>query len=218
VIDIGGRDADVPLSALGRRQAEALGSVFRREVDARSAAIWASPYTRAIDTARAAMDSAGPRAGLRIDDRLRDRELGILDTLTALGVRTRYPVEAERRRTLGKFYYRPPGGESWTDIALRVRSFVSELVLEAAPEDSVWIFTHDAVVTMFRYACLGLSEAETLELATSDPIGNASITRLVLTSRPRTWQVVDYNVQDHLLVAGEDLRTVHPGEPDVHPH
>ncbi len=61
------------------------------------------------------------------DERLRDRELGILDRLTRLGVKTRYPDEAERRLWLGKLYYRPPGGESWADVALRLRSILDEL-------------------------------------------------------------------------------------------
>ena len=61
-----------------------------------------------------------------VDERLRDRELGILDALTAHGVDVRLPAEAARRRWLGKFYYRPPGGEAWTDVALRLRSFLRD--------------------------------------------------------------------------------------------
>ena len=36
-----------------------------------------------------------------------------------------YPDEAKRRDLLGKFYYRPPGGESWADVALRIRSVLA---------------------------------------------------------------------------------------------
>ena len=80
-----------------------------------------SPYLRAVETARLAL---GAEAAVTIDERLRDRELGILDALTARGVDARLPQEAARRRWLGKFYYRPPGGEAWTDVALRLRSFL----------------------------------------------------------------------------------------------
>jgi broad specificity phosphatase PhoE len=40
---------------------------------------------------------------IRVDERLRDRELGVLDLLTMQGVKARFPQEAERRRWLGKF-------------------------------------------------------------------------------------------------------------------
>lgn len=61
------------------------------------------------------------------DERLRDRELGILGRLTRLGAEKRFPKEAERRFWVGKLYYRPPGGESWAEVALRLRSVLEEL-------------------------------------------------------------------------------------------
>ena len=45
--------------------------------------------------------------------------------MTRSGIREQYPEEAQRRDLLGKFYYRPPGGESWADVALRVRSLLA---------------------------------------------------------------------------------------------
>ncbi len=41
-----------------------------------------------------------------IDERLREREFGILDQLTTMGVRELFPEQAEFRRRLGKFYHR----------------------------------------------------------------------------------------------------------------
>src|SRR5688572_31393696 len=35
---------------------------------------------------------------------------------------TLFRSQAEFRRLLGKFYHRPPGGESWCDVILRLRS------------------------------------------------------------------------------------------------
>ena len=209
VIDTGARDPDVPLSELGQEQARAVGRHLVG-VSPPSASVWSSPYRRATMTAQLAMSSTDRSVRVHVDERLRDRELGILDTLTAHGVRTRYPVEAERRRVLGKFYYRPPGGESWTDVALRLRSYLAEL-----KGDSI-IFTHDALITITRYVCCGLTEREVLDLAAENPIGNASISRFV--RRGGTWNVAEYNAQDHLVVGGRDLRTTHPGEPHVHPH
>ena len=54
-----------------------------------------SPYRRAADTARAAL--AELDVELLMDERLRERDLGLLDGLTGKGIRARYPEEAERR-------------------------------------------------------------------------------------------------------------------------
>ena len=212
VIEVEARDADVSLSRLGALQAKALGAQLGRGLDAgRDFQIWSSPYLRAARTAELATAELAHISRVRIDERLRDRELGILDTLTSVGVRVRHPEEADRRRRLGKFYYRPPGGESWADIALRLRSFLDELTT-----GTVLLFTHDAVVTMIRYVCLGLGEIDVLDLAAQNPIGNASISRLV--RHGGVWSVAEYNAQGHLVLAdGRDLRTAHPGDTDVHP-
>ena len=62
VIDIPMRDADVPLSALGERQAQALGRWFARQPpQEQPTVILASPYKRARQTAAIALDAAGWR-------------------------------------------------------------------------------------------------------------------------------------------------------------
>src|SRR5690349_20038264 len=127
-IQVADQDADVDLSGTGRDQAEALGTALGRIAgEFRPDAVVSSPYARARQTAEIAVETAGWPLEVRIDERLRDRELGILDRLTRLGVENRYPEESERRESLGKLYYRPPGGESWADVALRLRSVLAEL-------------------------------------------------------------------------------------------
>jgi broad specificity phosphatase PhoE len=125
------RDADVPLTPLGVEQAAAVGTRLAGLAPTdHPDIVFSSPFRRAHETAVVALRAAAMDAdGLRplVDERLRDRDLGILDTLTSLGVDAEFPDEAARRRFLGKFYYRPPGGESWTDVALRIRSFLRDL-------------------------------------------------------------------------------------------
>ena len=97
-------------------------------------------------------DGATSVAGLRgrADERLREKEFGLLDRLTHTGILERFPEQAELRRVLGKFYYRPPGGESWTDVILRLRSLVETLTREHAGQ-RVAIVTHQVIVLCFRY-------------------------------------------------------------------
>ncbi|MGZ8999330.1 MAG: histidine phosphatase family protein, partial [Allosphingosinicella sp.] len=120
------RDVDVPLSELGFRQAEAVGHWFASMPETeRPEIIIASPYLRARQTAEALCRHSGIAdcaKGPVIDERLREREFGILDRLTTDGVEALHPDQAEHRRLLGKFYHRPPGGESWVDVILRLRS------------------------------------------------------------------------------------------------
>jgi broad specificity phosphatase PhoE len=87
-IDVPARDPDVALSDLGRQQAAAVGAVLGALPDGeRPHAIACSPYVRARETARLACDAAGLELPTRVDERLRDRELGVLDRLTFAGSR-----------------------------------------------------------------------------------------------------------------------------------
>ena len=206
VIVVEARDADVTLSPLGELQASALGGRLRPALPG-AAVVYSSPYRRAIQTARFAL---GEEVPLRIDERLRDRELGILDRLTAVGVERRLPLEAERRRWSGKFYYRPPGGEAWTDVALRIRSFLRD-ALDAPAEDDgvVVVFAHDAVVSLFLYVLLRMTEAELAEHLLTHPVANASVTELTF-DRER-WTLQAFADDAHLAAAGLPS-TDHPGE------
>ena len=132
-IEIGGRDADVPLSPLGERQASALGRWFAdMPEDERPEVVLTSPYLRARQTA-ALVHGAGGTAmapeDFVVDERLREREFGVLDRLTRDGITQLHPEQAEFRRALGKFYHRPPGGESWCDVILRLRSALDTVAL-----------------------------------------------------------------------------------------
>lgn len=169
-IDIAERDADVPLSATGREQAAAVG---RWLATARPDVVVVSPYLRARQTAELAV--AGLDLPLTVDERLRDRELGVLDLLTSHGVRVRLPAEADRRRRLGKFYYRPPGGESWADVTLRLRALLRDL---RADHDGgrVLLVAHEALVLLTRYLIEGLDEPRLMEITRGTTIANASLT------------------------------------------
>lgn len=216
VIDVPARDADVDLSPLGYEQATALGGSFSRFPPSRCPdVVWCSPYTRARRTAEIIVGTAGWKVPLRVDERLRDRELGILDMLSAKGVELRLPEEALRRRWLGKFYYRPPGGESWTDVALRLRSFLADLE-QLSRGERVLVVGHDAVILLFRYLLEGLSEQGLLDIAGTTTVLNASLTRYVRAKGHGPWSLESFNAADHLTEQGVTL-TEHGGDADVHP-
>jgi broad specificity phosphatase PhoE len=218
IIDMPLRDADVPLTSTGTDQAEAV----RRWFDARPAgdypdSVWVSPYLRAAETAAIALAGRPDAARPMPDERLRDRELGVLDLLTSTGVEARMPIEAARRRRLGKYYYRPPGGESWADVSLRIRSFLAELDAEDCGPTAL-VVSHDAVILLFRMVLAGLTELEALQLARTEPLLNASITSLVRDDLHAPWRVAGYNDVSHLVTAGANV-TAHTSakDPDAAP-
>jgi len=177
-IDIEMRDVDVPLSELGRQQAEAAGRWFAAlPADERPEIILSSPYVRAKQTAeiicRAGALAAGP-AHTIIDERLREREFGIFDRLTTAGIRHKFPEEAAHRRRLGKFYHRPPGGESWADVILRLRSMLNTINLHYC-DRRVLVVCHQVVVLCFRYILEELDEAEILSIDKQAEVLNCGI-------------------------------------------
>ena len=216
LIDVPARDADVILSPTGQEQALALGRALASfPAESRPDAVVSSPYVRARQTAEIAVETSGWQLSVRTDERLRDRELGILDMLTWQGVQQRFPEEAERRRWLGKFYYRPPGGESWADVALRLRSVLSELN-SLGMGHRVMLVCHDAVILLFRYILEGMTEQEVLDVAAGTSVLNASITRYVRPEGAGPWTLESFNQADHLSEQGVEV-TAHAGDASVRP-
>jgi probable phosphoglycerate mutase len=178
-IDIGARDVDVPLSSRGEDQGRALGAWFAGMPEtARPSIVLTSPYQRAARTAdliRAAGGLAADAQPLVADERLREREFGILDRLTSAGIRELHPEQAELRRAVGKFYHRPPGGESWCDVILRLRSALDTISLHYA-QRRVLIVAHQVVVLCLRYLLESLDEARLMAIDAEGDVVNCGIT------------------------------------------
>jgi broad specificity phosphatase PhoE len=204
------RDPDVPLSDTGRGQAEALGTwLSGLSEDERPTAVLSSPFKRALTTAQLATSGLGIR--VRTDERLRERDFGAFDGMTGAGIREQFPDEAKRRDLLGKFYYRPPGGESWADVALRIRSVLATEGLRYDNERLV-VVAHQAVIMVFRYVLEELTEQELLAVDKEEQVANASLTRYDRDA-DGDLRLTTFNEVDHLLAEAEEITE----EPDVAP-
>jgi probable phosphoglycerate mutase len=185
-IEISGRDVDVRLSERGTSQATALGHWFAElPPDRRPQYVLSSPYVRARQTAELISQFGGlkeAQAPCVIDERLREKEFGILDRLTHAGIQEFYPEQAEIRRAVGKFYHRPPGGESWCDVILRMRSTLHTLSLHYSG-CRVLIVTHQVVVLCLRYLLEELDEQAILEIDRAGDVANCAITDYVNEDR-----------------------------------
>lgn len=211
VIDIEDRDVDVGLSPVGRRQSEALGRHLAGR-DRRPSVVWSSPYRRAADTADLLVASAGFDLEVLLDERLREREFGVLDRLTHRGIAARYPEESARRARLGKFYHRPPGGESWCDVGLRVRSALDSMVREH-PDEDVVVVAHQVVVYMFRYVLERMTEPELLAASRAEELANCSVTSYAVAPSGEGMVLERFNETAGL----EDAGAPATAEPDAGP-
>ena len=179
VIELSWRDIDVPLSDLGAQQSSAVGDWFAAlRPQERPEVILCSPYLRAQETARLIAEAAGlqdPAVRLRIDERLREKEFGILDRLTKFGIQQKHPELNEQRLHVGKFYFRPPGGESWCDVILRLRSLLEMMTREYA-DRRVLVVGHQVIVNCMRYLLEHMDEHEILDVDRQGDVPNCSVT------------------------------------------
>ncbi|MFI7543325.1 histidine phosphatase family protein [Actinoplanes sp. NPDC049599] len=193
---LSGRDTDVELTGLGLEQARAVGRwLAGLPGGALPEVVITSPYLRARDTWRIAAEGLSLPAP-KTDDRLVDRLTGELEMLTEAAIRLRFPDEPARFEQEGEYVYRPPGGETFDDIAVRLTSFLDDLNRDHAGE-RVLVVAHDSVVLVLRRVIEGLDWHRVAEIvAQAGQVRNASITsfkdssgRLVLDR---------YNTVDHL--------------------
>jgi broad specificity phosphatase PhoE len=192
---VDGPDHEVPLTRLGEIQARDLGGWLASR-SPRTDVVLCSPYRRARQTADIAIAGLRQLSGraprLQVDERLRDRELGVLQMRTKAAMDRLYPDEMARLAAVGSFYFRPAGGESFVDVALRIRSVVRDLADDYAGR-RVLIVAHDAVVLFLRYVIEDIPADEILGHA---PVRNCAVTRW--TGESGTPKLIEYNATTHL--------------------
>ena len=135
------RDVDVPLTPEGREHARLTGR--RLNEWGPFDVLYVSPYMRTLQTAEVVLGELLRRPAVIKEERLREKEWGVLEGLTKHGIRLRHPDEHERRKRVGKYFYRPPGGESYADVNLRVHSVIGTLLERMDEEDILTLDRQD---------------------------------------------------------------------------
>lgn len=141
--------SDVPLTDLGRRQADQLAGWAAA---AGLAAIWCSPLSRAHVTAQACAAATGLPE--RVDQRLRELDIGEAEGLTSAEMAERFPDE------LAAFHTDPvahhlPGGE---DPKLLVDRFLDGLhdIAGQHPDGRVLVVAHTTAIRLALCALIGV--------------------------------------------------------------
>ena len=143
--------AETPLTALGRRQARDIGRILLRELGPRPALTFvSSPLKRARTTMGLLREELGlPPDGFSVDARLLDIDHGDWTGFTGDKMRVREP-ENFRLHTADKWNVAMSGGESYSQLAARVRSFLDDVT-----GDTVSV-SHGATTQMLRGLGTGL--------------------------------------------------------------
>ena len=155
--------------------------------DERPNVVLISPYRRAKQTAELVGSRRRLRRGLAgTDHRRAPAREGVRHPRPAdpCRHRARHPQQAEFRRLLGKFYHRPPGGESWCDVILRLRSALDTMSLHY-DGCRVLIVAHQVVVLCMRYLLEHMTEEQILQDRPRRRRGELRRDRIPVRSKPR---------------------------------
>ncbi len=164
---------DIPLSELGKRQAERLGARLATE---NLAAIYASPLRRACETAEIIGRSRGQY--IRIERGLAEIHHGLWEGMTTRQVMQEYPSMMEQWRAQPHMVVMPQG-ESLEDVANRAQAAL-ERIASRVPAGKVVLCSHDAVLRVMVLRCLGMGMDDFWKW----DFENASLTILRLTRGP----------------------------------
>jgi broad specificity phosphatase PhoE len=145
---------DVPLTELGRRQAEALAGCLERMP---VAAVYSSPLCRALDTARAIADRFG--LAVEVEEGLSEMDVGEMDGLTFEEMRQRHAEFLRRWQGSELATLRMPGGESLQDVQERATAALRRIA-ERHPNDTVVAVSHNFTIRVLLCHALSLPIAE----------------------------------------------------------
>lgn len=176
---------DVPLDEEGRLQAAQMGVRLRADEPAR---ILSSPLARARATAQAIAAACGGK--VEIDERLIEMDFGAWDRRP---MKDLTPEEWNLWRDDPSF--RPPGGESWSELRTRLGSFCAEFG-EGASEGPTVVVSHVFAIKSAVVWALDVPDTVSWNML----LGVASLTRL---KRDRFgWLLTAFNETDHLRMDG----------------
>jgi len=172
------------LSSVGQAQIQALGQWMK---NVSFDHIYSSDSLRAKQTAEAITQFSGHE--LKIDLRLREKNLGVFEGLTSEEARERHPEVFRLFKTAGSKYVIDEG-ESTQQLQDRALEIVNEIRIKH-PEERVLLVTHGGFIRVVMKHSLGLS----LETPTRFLIRNTGVFRLVWEDK---WLVSQMGGVSHL--------------------
>ena len=145
---------DVPMNALGRRQAARNGRAVAGLLATGDYHLVASPLGRAVETMQIVLSTAGmPGRRFATDPILMEANYGDWEGLTLDEIAERFPRQA-RARDRDKWGYVPPNGESYKMVAERVAAWLKAL------DGPTFVVAHGGILRALLYLLAGLPAEE----------------------------------------------------------
>ena len=145
---------DIPLNETGHDQARNIARTLSKlERDPKKFQFYASPLIRTRQTMDHVLNAYGMDASaVQFEDRLREVSFGEREgwtwpELNAIGIEPRVDPESY-------FHWRPPGGESYADVAIRIKDWLKTV------DKPTIVVAHGGVSRVFRGILLGQTGAE----------------------------------------------------------
>ncbi|QWC85866.1 histidine phosphatase family protein [Nocardioidaceae bacterium] len=171
--------SDVALDEVGRAQAEATGPVLGAM---RPDVVWSSDLSRALETGSAVARAAA--VTLTVDERLRERSLGVLEGLTYDELAAQRPDDLAAWEAGGRSWAALPGAETDADLAARYCAAVADVVGDLTPGGLAVVAAHGACTKVGLGVLTGLGESFAREAGVLDNCGWVEL--LERTDRPRS--------------------------------
>jgi probable phosphoglycerate mutase len=178
-----------PLTDRGVRQAEALAQRLR---SAKLDLIYSSDLERARRTAEIIASACGVE--LRLEEALRERNMGIFQGLTRSEIDERFPEE-RRAYDTGSIEYAVPEGESARQRTERSVRALTEIA-RRHPVETIAVVTHGGFLLGFFQHVLGMSPGESWRFKRH----NASVS--VFGYESERWHLETWNDTSHLSHLG----------------
>lgn len=181
---------DLPLSAQGRAQAEALSRFLQKHP---VSAVFSSPASRCTETA-ALLDGAPPAV---LCEALREVDVGQWENLTFEEIRARFPEDYRARgEHIGTAA--PPGGESFLAAGQRMDACLRALL--SGTQGDLAVVSHGGILRGFLCLALGLSPDEVFSLR--QPRGGMS----TLAFDGETFRVLSVGCKPQPFPGDEEIR------------
>lgn len=141
--------ADVPLTEMGLRQAEAVAARFGAT---RLGRVYSSPLVRCRAVAEAIAEASGSE--LEVRDELLELDVGETEGMTFPAMRERYADFLTAWAGIDGHLARMPGGESIADVDARLEPLLQEL--RGHPHESAVVVSHNFVIRLAIVRLMGL--------------------------------------------------------------
>ena len=173
--EVTGSDETIGLTEFGfiqaREAALFLALLFRRKGVDR---IYCSQFFRTRSMAEVIQSVLPNKPQIVEDRRVAKRHYGDFWNITYAGVKALYPEEYERFLLQGGYLYRPPCGENYVDLKLRLLDFVRDEI--DSSDDNIVVSTHSAAALMLEQQLLGeITDDELVARYDAIAVPNASV-------------------------------------------